>query len=64
MGFCWQAVPSVPVPDVAAVITVEQALGGGPVAHRVQLPRGVYDDRVCGCYGRFVSNRCTCHNCH
>ena len=42
MGFRLQAVPSVPVPDVAAVITVdEQALGGGPgLAHRVHLPEG------------------------
>ena len=42
MGFRLQAVPSVPVPDVAAVITVDdQALGGGRgLAHRVHLPEG------------------------
>jgi len=46
MGFCLQAAPeptpAVPVPDVAAVITVdEQALGGGPgLAHQVHLPEG------------------------
>ena len=44
MGFRLQAVPSVPVPDVAAVITVdEQALGGGPgLAHRVHLPESEF----------------------
>ena len=46
MGFCLQAAPeptpAVPVPDVAAVITVdEQALGGGPgLAHQLHLPEG------------------------
>ena len=46
MGFCLQAAPeptpAVPVPDVAAVITVdEQALGGGPgLAHQMHLPEG------------------------
>ena len=47
MGFRLQAVPSVPVPDVAAVITVdEQALGGGPGLAHSAFARGVNDGRT------------------